>query len=696
MKTWILGVSLAGALALTSAPKRPFSVHDKVFYASENAVNFVRPGLQVQILSAEIAQDGTIRSRVRFTDPQGLPLDKDGVTTPGRISAGNPGMIAAVYRPDNREFFAYTTRTQSSTITGQSAIQAGADSGGAWSKVADGEYQYTFRTRAPQGYSRSAVHAIGVYANRVLTEFEMGTQLDDDVFYFVPETGRSVANPHDDIRTATCQKCHGPNMAFHGETGRTSMAMCDLCHTSQTTDPDTGNTVDMEVMTHKIHMGEHLPSVAAGGKYQIIGFGGAVNDYSTVVFPGPIQKCEVCHEQNRGAATPNAHLAFPTRAACGSCHDNVNFATGEGHVNLPQLSDAQCGRCHVAEGEMDFDASIKGAHVVPQESSLLSGLQWEILNVADGSAGRRPTVTFSVKDKNGNPLPLSALNRVALTMAGPTRDYTAFGRGYVQEDAARATGANGVYTYTFTQAIPADARGTFAIGLEGRRVEQVLGGTTQQRNIQYGATNPVVYFSVDGSPVQERRDPTGSQNCLNCHYRLALHGENRVNNVQYCEFCHNPVETDASRRPAAANPPESIDMKFMIHRIHGGEELHNFFGTDYTVYGFGGNPIGFNEVRYPAPLSECFLCHRNGSENPTAALAGRQAVTAPRYPMNPLPPTTAACYGCHANNVTLSHAASNTNQFGESCSACHGASAEFSATKSHAGEIIVSPDQRSK
>ena len=116
-----------------------------------------------------------------------------------------------------------------------------------------------------------------------------------------------------------------------------------MCHTPQTIDPDTGNTVDMKVFVHKIHMGKQLPSVQAGKPYQIIGFnqarlrlvdgGSAVRSAALRVLP---------RARRPGAAQADAWLKNPSRAACGSCHDNVNFATGENHVNLPQVDDNQC------------------------------------------------------------------------------------------------------------------------------------------------------------------------------------------------------------------------------------------------------------------------------------------------------------------------------------------------------------------
>lgn len=698
---------VVGAVSLISAAKRQGfpTVHDKAYYADPNLVNFVRPGLAVKIQSAEIAADGTIKTRVKVTDPKGLPLDREGITTPGNVSMS---FIAAVV-PKGQErgqtkYTAYTTRTQTSPITQQTAIQAGADSGGTWTKLADGDYSYTFRTKAPTGFDRNATHSIGVYSSRNLTEFDMGTQYDDDVFNFVPD-GSAVTTVHDVVKTASCNKCHD-ELAFHGGTRR-SVELCNLCHTPQTVDPDTGNSVDMAVMSHKIHMGSSLPSVQAGGQYQIIGHNQSVADYSTVAFPADVRRCESCHEQGTNAATQATRfMTNPNRAACGSCHDNVNFATGENHVNLPQTSDAQCATCHQpALGERD--ASVKGAHVIPEHSETRPGLAVDILKVENGTAGNSPTVTFTVKDSAGNGIPMSTFtttpNRVALVMAGPTVDYgyTKIGtaaNGYISEDPSRRAQCSndGVCTYTFTAKIPADATGTYTMGIEGRRAFVLQPGTRKEVDTEYGAINKVFNFSVDGSPVVARRQVVATEKCNNCHGFLSLHGENR-NQVEQCVLCHNPSETDVARRSTATVasertlPPQSVDLALMIHKIHTGEHMKEQ-NRGYTVVGFGGAVHDFTEVRYPAlspsgsvgDLRNCSMCHVNGSEQ-LPLQEGLKAVTDPQGLIKTAGKATAACTACHGTRAAASHALVNTTeQLGESCDVCHGTNADFSVNKVHA------------
>ena len=688
---------MIGSLALVSAPRPPFTKHEKAFFADPSIVAFVRPGLVVQIESASIAADGTITTKFRLTDPKGLPLDRTGTFTPGSVSTS---FIAATIPAGQEQYTAYTTRLQKSPINGVSATQAGTDAGGTYQQVGDGEYVYTFHTKAPATIDRNATHSIGVYSSRDLTDFDLGTSFDDNVFNFVPN-GTPVVTTRDVVRTAACNTCHD-QLAAHGG-ARRSVELCVLCHTPQTTDPDTGNTVDYKVMIHKVHMGSSLPSVMGGKPYQIIGFNQSVSDWSTVVFPADVRRCEKCHSQTAGAAQATAYLTKPNRAACGACHDDVNFASGQNHPGGPQFDDNLCSTCHIAQGEYDFDASIKGAHVVQTESSLLAGLVLNITNIANGTAGSTPVVTFTVQDNKGTPVPLSAVSTLSVTMAGPTTDYgyTSFGSdvttpGYVQESALKAScDSSGSCTYTFHHSVPKNATGSYEIGMEARRTETVLSNTTIQQSITYGAKNPVMYFSVDGSPVTPRRTVVSINNCNNCHVALSLHGTLR-NQTEYCVMCHNPSNTDASVRVNAkvpadkALPPQGINFNLLVHRIHTGDNLPA--NRPFVVVGFGGSHNDFSDVRFPAmsptgtpgDTQNCSLCHVNSSEQNDLTLTGLNPVVDPQGPINPIQPFASACTGCHVDIPTASHALSNTTSLGEACSVCHGSGAEFAVDKMHA------------
>lgn len=669
------------SVLLVSAPKASFTVHDKAFYSDPALVAFVRPGLTVKITTAKIAGDGTITAEFTLADPKGLPLDRDGVFTPGPVST----TFLVAYIPDAQtQFVSYNTRIDTDPKTGATATQAAADSGGVYTMLADGKYRYTFHTKAPASYQHNATHRIGVYSSRNLADFDLSNSFADATYDFVPN-GSAVVTVRDVVRTDTCNRCHDPLSAHGG--ARKSVELCIMCHTPQTTDAGSGNTVDFKVMVHKIHAGEELPSVQAGKPYQIIGRNNSVNDYSTVVFPADVRNCQVCHDQNSGAKQA-ANFLNASQAACGSCHDNVNFATGENHVDLPQVNDKQCGSCHTAQGELEFDASILGAHTIPQHSLTLPGVVVQVLKVENGAAGKKPTVTFSLKDKSGTAIALKDMNRVALVLAGPTTDYGSadFGvasPGYVSEDATKGTcDASGTCTYTFLHAIPATATGTYSVGIEARRTATLLPGTKKEITTNYGAVNHVKNFAVDNSPVVARRTVVSIDNCNQCHFSLSLHGENR-NQIEQCVLCHNPNESDKARRPAAEGAPQSVNFAQMIHKIHTGEEMQAEGGSGLVIYGFGGSKNDFGEVRYPGDRRNCATCHVNGSEQlplEEALLPVKDA----RGLINPVGATTSACTGCHVSRSAASHALANTSTLGESCAVCHGSDAEFSINKVHA------------
>ena len=595
----LMGLLAVPAFFVNAQKKTPFSAHEKAYYADPSVVAYVQPGLTIAVVSAKIAANGTISVDYKLTDPTGAPLDLTGVVTPGPIALS---FLAAYIPSGQAQFASYITRVATAATGGATATQPAADSGGTTQTVSTGEYIYTFKTVAPSGFNANATHRIGIYGSRNLTQWDLGTNYADATFDFVP-SGSGSPQPRDVVRTADCDACHGSavtatstnGLAAHGGSRR-SVGLCIICHQPQNSDPNTGNSLDMKVFIHKIHMGSSLPSVQAGKPYQIIGFQNSVNDFSGVVYPANVERCQTCHNPKNGAAQTNAWLTTPGEAACGSCHDDVNFSTGVNHPGGPQLDDSQCANCHIAQGELPFDASIIGGHTIADQAPGITGLNFTLVKVASGGAGQKPMVTFTVRDNSGNGIPMSTFTSsgsLSLTMAGPTTDfgYTNFGTGvttpgYVTESATSAScSADGTCQYTFTHAVPAKATGTYAIGIEGRLSTTILPGTTQAVTTNYGGLNQVIYFSVDGSPVTPRRTVVALANCNACHAYLEVHGSLR-NNVTYCVFCHNPSNTDSSTRTSAtcsrcsqALPPQGINFAMMIHKIHTGVTMETF-GAD--------------------------------------------------------------------------------------------------------------------
>jgi OmcA/MtrC family decaheme c-type cytochrome len=679
------------ALAIMASPSRhrPLNPHEIASYLDQYIIDFLRPGLQIQITSASVATNGTMTANFNVTDPVGLPLDLLGVYTPGPISLS---FVAAYIPKNDDQYIAYTTRSRAGAIG--TVIQAGADTGGVITQITQGQYQYVFATKAPAGFDATATHTVGIYGSRNLTAFNIPNNFASATFNLVPN-GAPVTKTRNVVATASCNGCHD-QLSAHGGSRR-DVALCVMCHTPQTIDATTGNTVDFKVFIHKIHMGSQLPSVIAGKPYQI-----GTSDWSTVVFPADPRRCTTCHNLKSGAAQATAFLTKPSRAACGACHDDVNFATGANHAAGIQTDDSQCATCHTPQGQIDFDASITGAHVVPVDSSLLSGLNVAITGVTNSGAGQKPTVNFTVKDNASNAIALTSLSTLSFNMTGPASDYgqTSFGPdttatpGYVTESALKASCPGNSCSYTFTHAIPSGAKGTFVVGVEARRSEAILAGTPKAQTVQYGAKNQVMYFSVDGSVLAPRRSVVQTANCNRCHVELSLHGGLR-NQTEYCVICHNPSNTDVTVRSAAvtaaekARPPQGINFNLLVHRIHTGENLAAL-GRDFIVVGFGGSINDFSDVRYPAmsptgstgDTRNCSVCHSAASEQ-TLPL-GKNAVTDPQGPINPAPAITSACTGCHADLPSAAHALSNTNSLGESCTVCHRTGAEFAVGKVHA------------
>ncbi len=662
-------LALTGTLLISAASGQSWPAkHNRDYRADATAASSFdsfTTGVVVKIKSAAIAKDGAITTQFTLTDSNGNGLDVNGALTPGAEALA----FVAAYIPNGQtQYTAYTTTVDKATSNSNpSQTQASTDKGGTYTLVdaASGTYIYTFGTKAPSTFDATATHSIGMQAERDLSAYGFPTTYtSNDVFTFVPN-GSAVTTVRDVVNEASCNGCHNPLNA-HGDPGpRTKMAFCVLCHTPQSTNPDSLNTVDMKVFIHKLHMGSSLPSVVAGGKFFVV-HRGTLEDYSKVVFPQDIRNCTTCHAA--GPTQADNWKTNPSRAVCGSCHDDVNFATGQNHVNLIESDDSQCKQCHVATEHNEFDASIPGAHTIPNQSTSLPGIVLKIMNIANATPGSNPTVTFQVTDKSGNPVDITKLTTIRMVLGGNNIDYGVAPGLRVSETPTKATGgANGTYMYTMTNAIPAAATGSYTISMEAANTVTLLAGTTQQMTATDEALPVETYFSVDGSPMVARRQVVSLAKCSACHQNLGIvHGGTR-GNTQECVICHNPTLTDGTSK-------QSVSFATQIHSIHRGANLTNPYILGTT---------NFQSLLFPGDLRDCSTCHVNSSYE-VDNVGAVASVASPGGFTPTTPPIAAACQGCHDDKATASHALSNTTSIGEGCLVCHGIGAQFAVDTVHA------------
>jgi OmcA/MtrC family decaheme c-type cytochrome len=260
----------------------------------------------------------------------------------------------------------------------------------------------------------------------------------------------------------------------------------------------------------------------------------------------------------------------------------------------------------------------------------------------------------------------------------------------------------GIFTYETATPLPGDASGTWRVGLEARRAVSLPddtptpGGTV---SLQEAIQNPVLDFSVDGSPMVARRTVVADANCATCHgtfsQGFSIHGNLR-NRVDYCVICHNPNASDFVRRQNAvasgADPVnEPIALKHLLHKIHTGEELTK---APYIVYGFGSTPHDFSEILFPGDLRDCGSCHVGDSQAlplpagllPTAITEVDTSGPSPvEVVIGSVPPIQDACLSCHDSDAAAAHAETNTTVSGaEACTVCHGEGSSEAVSAVHA------------
>jgi len=544
-------------------------------------------------------------------------------------------------------------------------------------ELSGGKLRYRFENAIPFNFDRNITHQVGAQARRVYPVD--GTQYPTEAIMRFRPDGRAVTATREVVSTETCNQCH-TRLEFHGGFRR-EVQHCMMCHNSQTFDSRVGQSLDFAEMIHKIHHGVELPSVQDGENYRL-----ARGDYSSVAFPQDIRNCAVCHTD---APQAEIYLTQPTMAGCVACHDRTWFGNRDEmpanftmHIGGQQVNDNLCAQCHTPTAP--GSSPIFEAHLRPRESNAAPGLDFEIVDIEilplQGTAGQL-RITFFAWDKDGFPYTnLSELNAAGATLAFPAPEFEVASREpIVGGGGPRGTlvsNANGSHTYSFDQALQGLPGETYAVAMDGR-----VSFSFRGQNFNQGtATNSYLEFTADGSQPSARRAIVEDQSCNACHGEIRFHGESRVG-VQLCVMCHNPNASDIARRPGNELPPETVNFKDMIHRIHRGEDLIN----DYTVYGFGNVAHNFNDVRFPGKLQECSICHTPGSQHvplPHEVLSTQ--VTLDGEIVRDILPERAACTSCHDSLITNVHAMLATDTNGvETCATCHAPGSSFSVEAVH-------------
>lgn len=386
------------------------------------------------ITSANADAAGALTVDFAVTDADGKPVT--GIKT---ISASVAKLMPPAMGESFNKWVPYIYRAQ--TVSGSAngdwpnpdgtaADQGYRESNGTLTDNNDGSYTYVFATNLSTAKTPVAGTVITYEQNlRHRVSLMIGGSAGptaDASFDFVPDGSSLATKEHRDIvQTSTCKSCHGPEFAAHGG-DRLSVENCVTCHAPGSTDPQGGETVDFQVMIHKIHAGGELATIpgpdgivwdnpatpadesADNGEYAIWGFQNSKHEWWKSDFPAKIGNCQKCHEG--AGADVDAWKNKPSREACGSCHNDVNFDTGVNHVGGQQLTDDNCSVCHKPSGNAvgmsvvaAHDWTTKDARNIPEFNVALS-----LSTPANGThfvPGESPVVTIVIKDQeNGNTL----------------------------------------------------------------------------------------------------------------------------------------------------------------------------------------------------------------------------------------------------------------------------------------------------
>ncbi len=496
---------------------------------------------------------------------------------------------------------------------------------------------------------------------------------------FIPATPAVLPTEMRDMTTTdSCNECHGKIGVTTPHGGRGDVKYCMMCHTSQraigrTNLTSTGGVIpardpllsatsandnfvadgevfgDFVTMIHKIHMGSKLSKT---------GYDYAGVLFNNIVYPKGIDNCRQCHKGDTTAQLALAPQANnwkekPSRKSCGSCHDNINFATGAnaklgGAPHGIYTNDSACVSCHGTAGPFPvetFHASENATVNNPNTPAGLNNFYYEVSSATVDAATNNLSIKFRIQQNTGSLTAAktnvvfdgTATNPLIGYTGGPTfllayyqnsanqpfatnsADYNNLGVKAAQPKTVSigsllggttgtlgAADASGFYTAVVNSAAAFPVGSTLrAVGLQGY-FTQVSPAAARHA---LSAVKPVTGDAV-------RREVIDSTKCGNCHEWFEGHGGNRVAGLgtvgqSICTLCHVPNLTSSGRGIQqslllfVANNPVGTSLAAVTNFLSTANPQASFSGTVSAgaqaanialIAALGDNPTLYPEV----------------------------------------------------------------------------------------------------
>jgi OmcA/MtrC family decaheme c-type cytochrome len=174
------------------------------------------------------------------------------------------------------------------------------------------------------------------------------------------------------VETAKCDVCHNL-LALHGTNRNNNTQICVACHNPASTDVSERQTltattpgvdglweqsIDFKYMIHSIHDGSARG--AGGSPFVIYGYMGSISNFTDVVYPGQINRCDACHVGTSYYPVDDSAVQATTRFT--GLSTEVPNPTTPGNPISTSANMSVCSACH-------FDA-LTQTHMQQQGGSL--------------------------------------------------------------------------------------------------------------------------------------------------------------------------------------------------------------------------------------------------------------------------------------------------------------------------------------